>query len=154
MEKRSSAGLSLTLPERLFGRQRRNDDCVWNELMSHVLAAVLVGVVLAAQPARAVTDAPPEVPPEHVSGMEGFQSKCAKCHGEWAKGTEQGPPLLHPYYLEGHHADSAFYRAVLQGSPQPHWDFGDMPPVEGATTEDAKRITDFVRWLQKERGVL
>ena len=122
--------------------------------MTHLFGpAVLVAVALAAPPALAVTDAPREVPVEHVSGMEGFQSKCAECHGEWAEGTNQGPPLLHPYYLAGHHADPAFYRAILQGSPQHHWVFGDMPPVEGATTEDAKQITDFVRWLQKEREV-
>ena len=94
------------------------------------------------------------MPFRHALGMDKFKTQCAECHGQWAEGTDQGPPLRHPYYLPGHHSDAAFYRAILKGSAQHHWDFGNMPPVEGATPKDAQQITEFVRWLQEHLGML
>ena len=112
-----------------------------------------LGILFAGELTSAGSDEPPEAPAQYVQGKEKFQSFCAECHGQWAEGTEQGPPLLHVYYVEGHHTNQAFYRAILQGSRQHHWDSGDVPPVAGATIEDARQVTEFVRWLQAERGV-
>lgn len=85
--------------------------------------------------------------------MKKFQNLCSECHGEWAKGTKKGPPLLHRYYIPSHHGDNAFYRAALTGVRAHHWNFGDMPPVVGATKQDLDVIVPFVRWLQKQSGL-
>lgn len=94
-----------------------------------------------------------QIPFKYGLGQQKYSSMCAECHGEWIRGTDKGPPLLHGYYKPGHHGDRAFYRAILEGSPQHHWDFGDMQPVTGATPEDAQQIVPFVRWLQQAEGL-
>lgn len=93
------------------------------------------------------------VPFKHGLGMKKFKASCAACHGEWAEGTEQGPPLIHGFYKPSHHSDTAFYRAALTGVQAHHWQFGNMPPVEGITRKDMDRIIPYIRWLQKEKGV-
>lgn len=75
------------------------------------------------------------------------------CHGQWAEGTDKGPPLIHGYYKPSHHGEAAFYRVILNGSPAHHWAFGDMPPVDCATEDDARKVTEFVRWLQQYKGL-
>lgn len=95
----------------------------------------------------------PRVPFRYGLGMKRFRTLCASCHGKWADGTEQGPPLLHDFYKPSHHGDAAFYRAALQGVQAHHWTFGDMPRVEGATTKDVDKIVPFIRWLQKAHGI-
>jgi len=94
-----------------------------------------------------------QVPFKYGLGQQKYAAMCAECHGEWLRGTDKGPPLLHGYYKPGHHGDRAFYGAILKGSQQHHWDFGDMPPVKGATQEDAQQIIPFVRWLQQAEGL-
>jgi hypothetical protein len=81
-----------------------------------------------------------EVPFQYGAGLEKYQSLCAECHGQWAAGTDKGPTLIHPYYVPSHHSDRSFFRAILQGAPMHHWEFGDMPPVEGASEQDAINV--------------
>jgi hypothetical protein len=95
----------------------------------------------------------PKVPFKHMTGMQKYQNMCSTCHGQWIGGSQQGPPLLHPFYKPSHHADATFYRAALRGVKAHHWEFGDMPPVKGATKEDLDAIVPFVRWLQREKGL-
>lgn len=119
--------------------------------------ALLLGL-LASSPASYAQDtqtaAPPEgMPFKYGRGFELFQDNCASCHGADLKGTDQGPPLLHGYYKPGHHSDVAFFRAIELGSPQHHWRFGDMKPVEGVDKKQAQTIVDFVRWYQQETGL-
>jgi len=95
-----------------------------------------------------------QVPFLHAKGNKLYQDNCAICHGETLNGTKQGPPLLHPYYKPSHHADFAFYRAALKGVQAHHWEFGDMPPVQGITREDMDAIVPFIRWYQKEKGLI
>lgn len=115
-----------------------------------VLGAMVSSIVIAA----AEGDSPPEgMPFRHALGYEQFQENCAGCHGPDLGGTDQGPPLMHGYYKTSHHSDAAFYRAIRVGSPQHHWNFGDMKPVEGVTEQQAKAIVDFVRWYQRENGL-
>lgn len=120
-----------------------------------LIASLALLVLIAGAPlqAQSVSEDEPEVPFRHAFGLEKFQSMCAQCHGQWANGTDKGPPLIHGYYVPSHHSDEAFYRAILQGSPMHHWTFGDMPPVSGATTQDAQNITGFLRWLQQYQGL-
>jgi len=93
------------------------------------------------------------VPFVHAKGNKLYQESCAVCHGATLNGTKQGPPLLHPFYKPSHHADFAFYRAALKGVQAHHWEFGDMPPIQGITREDMDAIVPFIRWYQKEKGL-
>jgi hypothetical protein len=95
----------------------------------------------------------PNVPFKYGLGRSKYSKMCSSCHGEWGDGTEQGPPLMHPYYKPSHHSDSAFYRAVLNGAKAHHWNFGDMPRVVGATSNDVDNILPFIRWLQREKKI-
>lgn len=101
--------------------------------------------------APAATEENPPVPFTFGAGYDKYQKMCAECHGEWADGTDQGPPLIHAYYVPSHHSDESFHRAILHGAKAHHWKFGDMAPVEGATMNDAVNITKYVRWLQQYR---
>jgi hypothetical protein len=101
---------------------------------------------------KKVTKAP-AVPFQYGLGVQSFQALCSECHGEWAEGSDKGPTLLHPYYKPSHHSDDAFYRAASQGVGAHHWNFGNMPPVKGATPKDIQPIILFIRWLQRENGI-
>jgi mono/diheme cytochrome c family protein len=93
------------------------------------------------------------VPTEFQPGLERFKASCAPCHGEAALGTAQGPPLVHIYYEPGHHSDTAFRMAVARGVPQHHWNFGNMPPIDGIGPQDLDALIAYVRWLQREAGI-
>lgn len=93
------------------------------------------------------------VPAELQEGKATFEASCAGCHGQVALGTEQGPPLLHPYYEPGHHSDEAFHLAVAQGAMAHHWSFGNMPPIPGLEREEVSEVIAYVRWLQRQAGV-
>ena len=82
-----------------------------------------------------------------------FNAKCAACHGQYAAGSNQGPPLIHKVYHPGHHADRSFQLAVQNGAQAHHWQYGNMPPVEGITPSDVARITLYVRELQRANGI-
>ena len=97
-----------------------------------------------------VTNTGIKVPFSQGLGMGKFKQNCAKCHGEWAEGTSDGPPLIHNYYKPSHHDDEAFYRAALSGVRAHHWRFGNMPPVKGINRKDIKEIISYIRWLQKQ----
>ena len=118
-----------------------------------VTALIVLTQLAPISTAQSEGDAEPDVPFRLSLGSTKFEKFCAECHGTWAGGTDRGPPLLHVYYVKSHHGDSAFYRAIFQGSPQHHWTFGDMKPVEGVTREDAGQIIEYVRWLQAEKGI-
>ncbi|OSM04128.1 putative cytochrome c class I [Magnetofaba australis IT-1] len=99
--------------------------------------------------------APPQaVPAEHQAGVTAFQSVCAECHGQWGQGTDHGPPLVHDYYKPSHHADYAFHQALRRGVRAHHWRFGNMPPQPKVTMQQANDIVGFVRWWQRENGIL
>ena len=95
----------------------------------------------------------PKVPFKYGLGMRKFRDTCSSCHGVWGEGSEQGPPLIHPFYVPSHHGDKSFYSAALKGVNAHHWKFGDMPPAQGVTSTDMDKIVPFIRWLQKENGI-
>jgi len=83
-----------------------------------------------------------------------FDESCASCHGTDAAGQEGlAPPLIHKIYEPNHHADIAFIFAAQRGVRAHHWPFGDMPPVEGVTSAEVKRITQYVRAVQRANGI-
>lgn len=115
--------------------------------------AGLVFLVAPDQPAAAGTKMP-ELSPMALAGARAFDANCAKCHGQTALGTEQGPAFLHPVYNAGHHSDEAFRRAVAQGTRQHHWRFGDMPAQPQVTPREVSEIIRYVRELQEANGIV
>lgn len=96
---------------------------------------------------------PASIPAEMAAGARAFDANCASCHGEFARGTETGPPLVHPYYLPSHHGDAAFQFAVQRGVAAHHWRFGDMPAQPQVQATQLHEIIAYVRWLQREAGI-
>ncbi|GGD28878.1 c-type cytochrome [Sinisalibacter lacisalsi] len=87
-------------------------------------------------------------------GERAFNSVCAACHGTKAAGQNGvAPPLVHRIYEPSHHSDEAFQRAVQYGVGAHHWNFGNMPPIEGLTRADVQYIARYVRELQRENGI-
>ena len=97
---------------------------------------------------------PAELSANAQIGKRAFEDKCAACHGTNAAGQNGiAPPLVHKTYEPGHHSDMAFVMAAKNGVRAHHWQFGNMPPVEGLTDADVKMIARYVRELQAENGI-
>jgi len=90
---------------------------------------------------------------EGTDGSALFQQACATCHGADLNGTDQGPPFLDAIYAPGHHADPAFFLAAKTGARSHHWNFGNMPPIEGLSDEQIAAIVAFVRAEQRAAGI-
>ena len=121
--------------------------------MSKAAALLAVVLAVAACSGDPVQTADPSRDPALVAeGNELFMANCAQCHGFDLRGTNTGPSLLSEVYEPGHHGDGAFLVAVQTGTPQHHWDFGPMPPIEGLTAEDIEAIVAFVRDRQETEG--
>lgn len=95
----------------------------------------------------------PDFVADATDGEHLFHSICAKCHGHAGTGTTQGPPLVDKIYRPGHHADLTFHWAIKDGVKQHHWKFGDMPPVENLTPEQAGNIIAYIRSEQRKAGI-
>lgn len=92
-----------------------------------------------------------DIPFHLARGQLLYEKYCGSCHGIALDGSNQGPPLLHPFYKPSHHGDESVYRAMLQGVKQHHWEFGDMPPVQGMTPKKAERVISYLRFYQKQK---
>ena len=92
-----------------------------------------------------------EIPFNLGKGQLLYEKYCSSCHGMDLNGSDEGPPLLHPFYKPSHHGDKAFYRAALQGTRQHHWEFGDMSPVEGMTQKKMDSLVPYVRYYQQQK---
>jgi mono/diheme cytochrome c family protein len=104
----------------------------------------------------AAPDLPPppaQIPAEFAAGAGAFAQHCASCHGEFGRGTDVGPPLVHPYYVPSHHGDAAFQFAVQRGVAAHHWRFGDMAPLPQVTDPELAAVIPYIRWLQREAGI-
>lgn len=97
-------------------------------------------------------DIAPQDPALVAAGAELYEANCAECHGSDLRGTDKGPSHLSEVYVPDHHGDGSFEVAVLAGSPQHHWDYGPMPPVEGLSEADIEAIVAFVRERQRVEG--
>ena len=96
----------------------------------------------------------PKPPVELAKGEKDFNGYCAPCHGVGARGTDRGPTFLSKIYEPNHHGDPAFRLAAQNGVRAHHWNFGDMPKIEGVRPEEIDEIIRYVRWLQKEAGII
>ena len=81
-----------------------------------------------------------------------YAASCASCHGVDLRGTDTGPSLLSIVYEPNHHGDDSFRSAIANGSPQHHWDFGDMQPIEGLSEAQVDAVIAFVRAEQQRLG--
>lgn len=95
----------------------------------------------------------PELSRTAQAGQKAFAENCAPCHGKFAGGTDQGPPLIHRIYRPAHHADAAFQLAAQRGVSQHHWNFGDMPPQPQVGDRAILQIIEFIRELQVANGI-
>ncbi len=87
-------------------------------------------------------------------GQRAFEASCAACHGANAAGQNGvAPPLVHITYEPNHHSDMAFILAAKNGVRAHHWNFGNMPAVDGLTDGDVKLIAQYVRELQEANGI-
>ncbi len=87
-------------------------------------------------------------------GQIAFEGACSACHGLNAAGKKGfAPPLVHVTYRPAHHGDEAFWRATQNGVQSHHWDFGNMPQIEGLTRSDVSYIVAYVRELQQANGI-
>ena len=121
-----------------------------------MVLVVLMVAGVACRPAD-VRDLPPPpatTPAELQSGKTLFDGRCGQCHGDAARGTDQGPPLVHRIYHPGHHGDGAFRLAPKRGVRQHHWPFGDMQPVPDVTDDDMTAIIFYIRELQYINGII
>lgn len=116
-----------------------------------VMSLILVNLPIACSGGSKGDAAP--TPAEFAQGEGKFKANCARCHGERAMGTNQGPPLVHKIYEPSHHGDAAFQMAAAKGVRAHHWQFGDMPRIEGVAPEDVTQITAYIRWLQRQAGI-
>lgn len=120
------------------------------------LCLVLVSAVMASACGAASDNAASGIAEQDtglvVLGDGLYQANCAVCHGADLRGTDRGPSLLSVVYEPSHHADAAFYLAVRNGTPQHHWHFGDMAPIEGLTDPEIEAIIAFVRENQRIKG--
>ena len=83
-----------------------------------------------------------------------FNRSCASCHGTNAVGQNGvAPPLVHIIYEPNHHGDASFYRAAKNGVQAHHWNFGNMPAIEGITDPELEKIVLYVRELQRANGI-
>lgn len=85
-------------------------------------------------------------------GAEVYAESCASCHGADLRGTDKGPSHMSIVYEPNHHTDDSFRRAIADGAPQHHWNFGDMEPVEGLTEDDIEAVIAYVRAEQERQG--
>ena len=93
------------------------------------------------------------VPAEYAKGEAAFNKYCSPCHGLKAAGTDHGPTFISQIYQSNHHGDAAFRLAPMNGVRAHHWQFGDMPKVEGVTPQEIEEIIPYVRWLQRQTGI-
>ncbi len=131
----------MTGRRRRAGRVRRPLDAV-----------VLVVVALVVACGSDEPQSGPSASGDVVRGAEVYASSCASCHGADLRGTDKGPSHLSIVYEPSHHGDASFRSAIANGSPQHHWDFGDMDPVDGLSDDDVEAVIAFVRTEQERLG--
>jgi len=118
-----------------------------------VVSAAMHGADAAAPAPEESSIIVPQFSQVALTGEQFFGQFCSACHGTNAAGTDQGPPLVHPLYVPGHHGDSAIMSAAFNGVTAHHWRFGNMPPVPGIEEEHIRWITKYLRELQVANGI-
>jgi cytochrome c2 len=122
--------------------------------LRQILALLLIGICMnAIGQQREVPKPSPMLMPNAAQGERLYVKNCAACHGADLKGSDKGPPFLHPVYEPSHHGDASFQMAVKYGVRAHHWKFGDMKAVEGLSPDHVAHITEFIRKSQRQVGI-
>lgn len=130
-------------------RRRRRTALSW--IGQPILAlALIVGCSGDDESGQSVVDAGAD--PDQSAGADVYADNCASCHGADLRGTDKGPSQLSIVYEPNHHPDDAYRSAIANGTPQHHWNFGDMPPVQGLTTDEVEAVIAFIRAEQARQG--
>jgi hypothetical protein len=88
------------------------------------------------------------------AGRKAFEALCATCHGLALRGTDNGPPLLHPFYALGSaHGDDVILAAMNSGAKSHMWKFGDMPRPEGLKPGQDRDVLAYIRAMQAANGL-
>ena len=116
------------------------------------IAVIVLSATLAVACGGGGDSDPVAAPLADADGAALYSASCAACHGTDLRGTDKGPSHLSIVYEPNHHTDDAFRSAIRNGAAQHHWDFGDMPPVEGLTDDEVDAIIAFVRSEQEAEG--
>lgn len=116
-----------------------------------IVGAIVTGLASACSTG---TNAPPTPVGDAARGAPLFANNCAQCHGDFGQGINQGPPLIHEFYVPSHHSDAAFRLAAARGVQPHHWDFGAMPPLPAVSEQELEDIIAYVRQLQREAGLI
>ncbi|WP_231849002.1 cytochrome c [Paramagnetospirillum magneticum] len=88
------------------------------------------------------------------AGRKTFEAVCATCHGGALRGTDNGPPLLHPFYALGSaHGDDVILAAMNDGAKAHMWKFGDMPKPQGLKPGQDKEVLAYIRAVQAANGL-
>lgn len=88
-----------------------------------------------------------------TQGAPLFKQYCSACHGDNARGSDNGPALTDNIYRPARHADLAYHWAVGKGVRQHHRRFGDMPALPEVSPEQAGHIIAFIRGEQARAGI-
>ena len=111
------------------------------------------GIALSAG-ALATVKLPNSFTEQEQIGASAYDAVCSACHGRNAQGQDGvAPPLVHKIYEPSHHGDMAFVLAAQNGVRAHHWEFGNMPAVEGVTRSDILAIVAYIRALQRANGI-
>ncbi len=122
--------------------------------LRRIAASTLLLIVLSAVGCAGRDDEAPAVQAEPGQGQQLFANNCAACHGADARGTSQGPPLIHDLYVPSHHSNASFVIAVARGVRSHHWDFGNMPAVTALDIDATYQVICYVRELQLADGLI
>jgi mono/diheme cytochrome c family protein len=146
-----TAGTAATTPIRRSAEMSMTGAC----LGRGVVIAALSGVLISSAAAQGwkIPQPSPGLMPNPAQGKGLYAQHCAACHGTDLKGSDKGPPMLHKVYEPSHHADIAFQLAVANGVRAHHWQFGDMAPVPGLTSDEVAHVTAFIRGEQRKVGI-
>jgi len=95
----------------------------------------------------------PKLSAQAIQGEQTYERVCLKCHGKNVAGSNNGPPLVDPFYRPSHHSDGAFINAITGGVRQHHWKFGPMPPQPQVKQEEITDLITYIREIQRANGV-
>ena len=126
----------------------------WYVLQTYADQTSIVAAPPLAAGAMVAVSLPAQLTEPEQMGNRAYDATCAACHGINAQGQDGiAPPLVHRIYEPSHHGDMAFVLAAQNGVRAHHWNFGNMPAVEGVTKADVLNIVAYVRALQRENGI-
>lgn len=122
--------------------------------LAAVLGLQVDGKPLSVRFMQAEVTLPAALSPQADSGRKLFEAVCAACHGAALRGSDSGPPLLHPFYAQGSaHGDDIILAAMNSGAKAHMWKFGDMPKPEGLKPGQDRDVLAYIRAMQAANGL-